>query len=116
MAKKNQHQISHENLFSIVAKKDRDAYNNLYNQYCGILYGIALKSVECVEYAEEIVQLTFLKVWNGIEEFHSQNCSSLVWMVQLHIDVITDFLDIKMIDYYTDKDGFPKLKKIINEK
>ena len=45
-------------------KGSYEAFNTLYNQYADSLYGFALLHTKSEMQAEDIVQETFLKVWN----------------------------------------------------
>lgn len=52
------------NLITSLQRGDQHAFEVLYNQYSGPIYGNILRMVKSVETAEDLLQIVFLKVWD----------------------------------------------------
>ena len=54
----------HSNTIEKLKRGSYEAFDTLYNMYADSLYGFALLHTKSVVQAEDIVQETFLKLWN----------------------------------------------------
>lgn len=50
-------------LMQRVARRDQSALAELYQQYAGLVFGIAMRVLQNTTLAEEVLQDTFVKVW-----------------------------------------------------
>lgn len=107
MSQKNIQIISDSDLYLLIKKKDKAGFQYMYTRYSCTLYGLALKSIKSKEQAEEIVELTFLKIWNSIDLFINQKSSMNVWIVQNLICTIKDYLTSKNVCYNLKTSNFP---------
>ncbi len=90
-----------------IKKNNKAAFDYLYSKYACTLYGLAQNAVHSQEYADEIVELTFIKIWNRIACFDNQKTSMKVWILQNLIISIQEFLNSKNINYKFKTDNFP---------
>jgi len=67
-------------LVRAVATGSEDALATLYDRYAGAVYGAALRLVTDRHLAEEVVQETFLIVWNRAESFDPALGSLAAWL------------------------------------
>lgn len=72
-----------EDLIQQLKKRDEQALSYLYDHYSGALMGIIVRILGNKEVAEEILQKTMLKVWNGIESFNAEKSSLYTWMAAI---------------------------------
>ncbi|OAH69247.1 hypothetical protein AXA65_15595 [Chryseobacterium sp. FP211-J200] len=68
---------------------------------------MALRSVKSQVDAQEIVQLTFLKIWKNIDLFEGQKPPLKIWVIQNLMTVIREFLTSKNIKFNFTIADFP---------
>lgn len=70
----------------IVAKiraGNEDGLRLLYKNYSSTLFGIAMRHLNNEMYAEEVLQNTFLKVWQKIDQYDPEKAAFYTWMVNI---------------------------------
>jgi RNA polymerase sigma-70 factor (ECF subfamily) len=70
-------------LWFAVKKGDREAFGKIYDKYAPLLMGVIIRMVKIESVAEEILQATFLHIWNQIHTFEASQHSFLTWMMQI---------------------------------
>ena len=60
--------------------RDEKALVYLYDKYAGALNGIILRSLKSEILAEEVLQQTFLKIWDEIETYDHGTAQLFTWM------------------------------------
>ena len=75
--------------------RDRDGFNQLYNQFAHIIFGMSLKLVKNVAVAEDLVQETFVKVWKNIDQYDQQKASFPTWVLNIARYTTIDYLRSK---------------------
>ncbi|NND04826.1 MAG: RNA polymerase sigma factor [Saprospiraceae bacterium] len=55
----------------------------MYDRYAGAIYAMVLRIVRKQEFAEEIVQDTFLKVWKNIDQFDESRGKFFTWIYNI---------------------------------
>ena len=70
-------------LLGAVAKGDEAAFERLYGATRAKLYGVLLRILGRPALAEEVMQETYLKVWQLADEFDSAIASPITWMVAM---------------------------------
>ncbi|MFN3446344.1 MAG: RNA polymerase sigma factor [Bacteroidia bacterium] len=63
--------------------KDRSAFNYLYDNYSGALYGVIKRVVEAEEIANDVLQEAFVKIWKNIGGYDSSKGSIFTWMMNI---------------------------------
>lgn len=75
------HTSSDAALVRAVAGGDADAVAELYDRHAGMLLGLARKVVKDPADAEEVVQETFLHLWNRASSYDPARSSVTTWLV-----------------------------------
>jgi len=70
-------------LLAAVANGDEAAFEKLYAATSAKLYGVVLRILRRPELADEVMQETYLKIWNGAAQFDPALASPITWMVAI---------------------------------
>src|SRR5262245_14852307 len=70
-------------LMAAVAKGDRAAFERLYAATRAKLYGVVLRILRRHDLADEVMQETYLKIWNSAGQFDPALSSPITWMVAI---------------------------------
>jgi RNA polymerase sigma-70 factor (ECF subfamily) len=68
-------------LMERVRARDADAFENLYDRYHAMVYGIALRVLGDAGSAEDVTQNVFLKIWSAPDAFRSGNLGG--WLARV---------------------------------
>jgi len=87
-------------LLAAVARKDEAAFERLYAATRAKLFGVALRILRRTDLAEEVIQETYLKVWNGAARFDPAIATPITWMVAIArnraIDIVRRKTDARL--------------------
>ena len=70
-------------LLSASAGGDRAAFGRLYDLTSARIYGLALRVIRDVHYAEEVVQESYLQYWQKAGEYQPSRGSVITWMMTI---------------------------------
>ena len=70
-------------LIKLLQEKDDQALSSLYDRYSGAIYGVILRMCHKEEMAEEILQETFLKVWEKSHLYHPDKGKFYTWIYRI---------------------------------
>ncbi len=84
-----------EELVVLLQNKDAQAFNYLYDNYSTALYSIIYKMVEDKELAEDILQETFVKIWNNFSTYDNNKGRLFTWMLNITRNLTIDTLRSK---------------------
>ena len=70
-------------LLAAVAKGDQAAFERLYQATRAKLYGVALRILRRTDLADEVIQETYLRVWNSAAQFDPAIASPITWMMAI---------------------------------
>ena len=87
--------ISEPELVFLLQGKDEKAFNYLYDNYSGALYGLILNMVTKKDYADEIIQDVFVKVWKNCGQYDSAKGRLYTWMINIARNTALDFIKSK---------------------
>jgi RNA polymerase sigma-70 factor (ECF subfamily) len=73
-------------------QRDANAMAELYDKYSGLLYSVILRSVANQATAEDLVQETFLRIWNRIHTFDVERGRLEGWIVTIARNRAIDYL------------------------
>ena len=73
-------------------QRDANAMAELYDKYAGLLYSVILRSVANQATAEDLVQETFLRIWNRIHTFDVERGRLEGWIVTIARNRAIDYL------------------------
>ena len=65
------------------AQRDASAFRALYDATSSNLYGFALRILKKRELAEEVVQDSFVAIWNNAGSYQSQLSAPMTWMATI---------------------------------
>lgn len=70
-------------LVSQLQKKDDKAFGYLYDHYAPLLYGVVCRIVGSEEIAQDILQETFVKIWNNVELYDPNKGRLYTWVLNI---------------------------------
>lgn len=70
-------------LMSRVGAGDRQAFAALYQATSAKLYGVVLRILRRRDLADEVVQETYVRIWNNAAAFDPARASPITWMVTI---------------------------------
>ena len=70
-------------LMAGVARGDQAAFERLYVATRAKLYGVVLRILRRTDLAEEVIQETYLKIWNNAGRFDAKLATPITWMVAI---------------------------------
>src|ERR1700739_323747 len=70
-------------LIAAVAKGDEAAFERLYAATRAKLYGVVLRILRRQDLAEEVIQETYVKIWNSAGQFNPGLSSPITWMASI---------------------------------
>ncbi|HQV05548.1 MAG: RNA polymerase sigma factor [Chitinophagaceae bacterium] len=90
---------------------DKEAFEELYDQYNAALYGIICKIVRSEEVSQDVLQDAFVKIWKHIHTYNPTKGSLFTWMLNIARNTAIDQLrklkkenkvDIQTLDFNVD--------------
>ena len=74
---------SESELVSLLKQRQQEAYSYLYDNYSGSLYSIILNIVPDKEFANDVLQEVFIKIWRQIETYDNSKGRLFTWMLNV---------------------------------
>jgi RNA polymerase sigma factor (sigma-70 family) len=71
------------------------AFEYLYDNYSGAVYGIILKIVRSEDFAQELLNDCFLKIWNKISDYDASKGRLFTWILNIARNIALDKLRSK---------------------
>lgn len=90
-----QPKLSEQEIVSLLQQQDEKGFNYLYDNYAAAIYGIVTKVVFEKEYADEIIQDVFVKIWKNISQFDPEKGRLYTWMINLARNTAIDYIRSK---------------------
>jgi RNA polymerase sigma-70 factor (ECF subfamily) len=72
-----------EQLLARIALRDQQALRKLYDKVAARLNGIAMKILRDAELSNDVLQETFLQIWNNAGEYRRHQSEPMTWMTSL---------------------------------
>jgi RNA polymerase sigma-70 factor (ECF subfamily) len=82
-------------LIHLLKNKDEKAFNYLYDNYSGALYGVALKILLREDLASDVLQEIFVKIWRNIDQYDTTKGKLYTWMLNVARNMSIDMLRSK---------------------
>jgi RNA polymerase sigma factor (sigma-70 family) len=70
-------------LLAAIARQNRNAFRQLYDATAPKLFGYALRMLKKRELAEEVLQESFISIWNNAASYQSSLAAPLTWMTTI---------------------------------
>src|SRR5919205_291109 len=84
-SKKRQHLLlADEDLISLTASGDTQAFAALYDRHARAAYSLAYRMLGERQAAEDLVQEAFLKVWRAAGSYRVERASVRTWILSIH--------------------------------
>jgi RNA polymerase sigma factor (sigma-70 family) len=87
--------LSEEDLIRALKSKETIAIQALYDMYSGALLGVISRIVLHREVAEDLLQETFIKIWNSADSYDSSKGRLFTWMMNVARNLSIDKLRSK---------------------
>ncbi|HLF64380.1 MAG TPA: sigma-70 family RNA polymerase sigma factor [Saprospiraceae bacterium] len=78
--------------------RDQRGLSVLYEQYSDALFGIILRTVGDKGHAEDILQQTFVKIWNAIDQYDEGRGALFTWMSTIARNLALDMRRLKSFE------------------
>ena len=75
--------IAEETLVAMLSGRKTEGLEILYDNYSPALYGVIHRIVQSDEIAEDVLQETFLKIWNNFAKYDAAKGRLFTWMVNV---------------------------------
>ncbi len=90
MTKKRKISLSEEELVLALRNREKIAAEALYDMYSSSLYGVICRIVIDEATAEDILQDTFVKIWNSFAGYSADRGRLFTWMVNIARNMAID--------------------------
>ncbi len=75
--------LPEEELIQAMQRREKIAAEALYDMYSASLYGVIVRIVIHEELAEDVLQETFIKIWNSFNSYSAEKGRLFTWMVNI---------------------------------
>ena len=90
MSKKRKISLSEEELVLALRQREKIAVEALYDMYSASLFGVIVRIVNDEALAEDILQDTFVKIWNSFSSYSTEKGRLFTWMVNIARNLAID--------------------------
>lgn len=87
--------LTEDDLVRALKGRETTAIKALYDMYSGALLGVISRIVLQPEVAEDLLQETFIKIWNSAESYDSSKGRLFTWMINIARNLSIDKLRSK---------------------
>jgi RNA polymerase sigma-70 factor, ECF subfamily len=81
-----------KDLLAASSKGDAQAFARLYQETSSKLFGVAIRIVRREDWAEEVVQESYVKIWNHAGDYRTQLSAPMTWMTSIVRNRCLDWL------------------------
>jgi len=90
LGKKRKISLSEEELVLALRQREKVAVEALYDMYSASLFGVIVRIVNDEAIAEDILQDTFVKIWNSFSSYSTEKGRLFTWMVNIARNLAID--------------------------
>jgi RNA polymerase sigma-70 factor (ECF subfamily) len=90
LGKKRKISLSEEELVLALRQREKIAVEALYDMYSASLFGVIVRIVIDEAIAEDILQDTFVKIWNSFSSYNTEKGRLFTWMVNIARNLAID--------------------------
>jgi len=90
LGKKRKISLSEEELVLALRQREKIAVEALYDMYSASLFGVIVRIVNDEALAEDILQDTFVKIWNSFSSYSTEKGRLFTWMVNIARNLAID--------------------------
>ena len=82
--------LTEEELVKAIRNKENVGAEALYEMYSSSLYGVIYRIIQHEEIAEDLLQDTFIRIWNSFSSYDSNKGRLFTWMVNIARNISID--------------------------
>lgn len=82
--------MSEEELVIAIRNREKAGAEALYDMYSASLYGVIYRIIQHEEIAEDLLQDTFVRIWNSFSSYDSTKGRLFTWMVNIARNITID--------------------------
>jgi RNA polymerase sigma-70 factor, ECF subfamily len=86
---------AHDDLVILIKDRDQKAFAYLYDNYSKALFGVIFAIVDDVEESEDVLQKTFLKIWENFDSYDISKGRLYTWMLNIARNIGIDYMRSK---------------------
>lgn len=90
MSKSRKISLTEEELVHSLRNREKIAIEALYDMYSASLFGVILRIVNDDAIAEDVLQETFVKIWNSFSSYSTDKGRLFTWMVNIARNLAID--------------------------
>jgi len=90
LSKKRKISLSEEELVLALQQREKIAAEALYDMYSASLFGVIVRIVNDEAIAEDVLQDTFIKIWNSFSSYSTEKGRLFTWMVNIARNLAID--------------------------
>ena len=75
--------FSQEQLITLIRERNQKAFGYLYDNYSKALFGVINNIVNNQEVAEDVLQNTFVKIWDNFADYNTEKGRLYTWMLNI---------------------------------
>ncbi len=90
MSRRQKISLSEEDLIAALGKREKIAAEALYDMYSASLFGVISRIVIDTAIAEDVLQDTFVKIWNSFASYSAEKGRLFTWMVNIARNLAID--------------------------
>ena len=79
-------------LLAACARRDREAFGRLYQVTSAKLFGVALRILRRDDWAEEVLQESYVNIWNHAQNYSAGLSAPMTWMTSIVRNRCLDWL------------------------
>lgn len=72
-----------EQLLEDIAKGNKNAFSTLYEFTSAKLYGVCLRVLTDEAIAQDVLQDTYIKIWNNADQYQVNGLSPMTWLITI---------------------------------
>ncbi|MEP6986589.1 MAG: sigma-70 family RNA polymerase sigma factor [Chloroflexota bacterium] len=73
--------LSDGELLRLIAHHNQDALSELYRRYCNLVYSLAFHTLQNADWAEEVTQDVFIKIWTQPDRWNPTGGKFSSWLL-----------------------------------
>jgi len=90
LSRKRKISLSEEELVLALRHREKIAVEALYDMYSASLFGVISRIINDTPVAEDVLQETFVKIWNSFTSYSSEKGRLFTWMVNIARNLAID--------------------------
>jgi len=87
---KDKKTLPEKELIESLRRKSREGYEALYDMYSPALFGIIHRIVQVEKISEDVLQETFIRIWNSFESYDPGKGALFTWLLNIARNLAID--------------------------